>query len=265
MLGELKDMILDEIKQDYVKELILKNEREDKRELMEFRKVLLEKNFVPNAEGSCLAHLGDTKVLAGVKIGLDTPFSDRPNEGLLSFNAEFVPMAHPDFEPGPPREDAIELARVVDRGIRGAESIDLKKLGQTDVEAKVLSVYVDLWVLDNCGNLIDAAALAAMSALKNTRMPKLEDGKLVRTESKGPLELTRSVLTCSFEKISGKNVLDSNLAEQIASSGRLTLGVTDDNFVVCGQKSGEAGFLKDEIMSLIDTSFAQTKPLFKQL
>ncbi len=258
-------MILDEIKQDYVKELVLKNEREDKRELLEFRKVLLEKNFVPNAEGSCLAHLGDTKVLAGVKIGLDSPYSDRPSEGLLSFNAEFVPLAHPDFEAGPPREKAIELARVVDRGIRGAESIDLKKMGQTGVEAKVLSVYVDLWVLDNCGNLIDCAALAAMSALRNTRMPKIEDGKLVREESSGQLEITRSVLTCSFEKIAGKNVLDANLAEEIASLGRLTHGVTDDNFVVCGQKSGAAGFYKQEILDLIDASFSKTKPLFKQL
>ena len=41
---------------------------------------------------------------------------------------ELVPFASPMFESGPPREDAIELARVVDRGIRHSEIVDKKKL-----------------------------------------------------------------------------------------------------------------------------------------
>jgi len=43
-------------------------------------------------------------------------------------NLELLPLASPMFESGPPREDAVELARVVDRGIRESESIDLSKL-----------------------------------------------------------------------------------------------------------------------------------------
>jgi len=37
-------------------------------------------------------------------------------------------MSSPYAEPGPPSEEAIELARVVDRGIRESEMVDLGKL-----------------------------------------------------------------------------------------------------------------------------------------
>ena len=39
-----------------------------------------------------------------------------------------MPLADPTAEPGPPGEDVIELARVVDRGIRESGMVDLKQL-----------------------------------------------------------------------------------------------------------------------------------------
>ena len=46
------------------------------------------------------------------------PYRDRPNEGTLAIYTEFSPMADPSFEAGRPGESAIELGRVVDRGLR---------------------------------------------------------------------------------------------------------------------------------------------------
>lgn len=48
------------------------------------------------------------------------PYRDRPNEGTLSIFTEFSPMADPLFEAGRPGESAIELGRVIDRGLRWA-------------------------------------------------------------------------------------------------------------------------------------------------
>jgi len=44
----------------------------------------------------------------------------------------------------------------------------------------VLAVFVDIYVLNHDGNLIDAAALAALSALMNTKSSKyeVEDGEV---------------------------------------------------------------------------------------
>lgn len=255
-------MILDEVKEAYVKDLIAKGRRVDGRGPMDYRPIRVEKNVFQNCEGSAIAYLGETKVVAGVKIDVAEPFPDRPDEGIFMVNAEFTPAAHPEFEAGPPNEKAIELARVVDRGIRAANSIDLNSLVLPD--GKVLGVFIDVYVLDHSGNLTDAAALAAMAALNNTRIPKYEaaatensKGRLVREETVGKLAVKSNVVTCSFEKINGTTIVDATDEEEVASNGRLTIAVADGQYMVAGQKSGLAGFTKEEILSLFDAATAK--------
>ncbi len=256
-------MILDEVKAAYHKDLISRSKRADERGMLDYRPIKVEQNLLQNTEGSALAHIGSTKVLAGVKFDLMAPFADRPDEGVIMVNGEFPPLAHPEFEAGPPNEESIELARVVDRGIRSAEAIDLKKLGETkDEEGRVLGVFVDLYVLDHNGNMIDTAALAAMAALSCARIPKVESNKLIRTESTGPLPLSRKVVTCSFSSIAGRIVLDATDEEETASDGRLTLGVTDDGLLCAGQKSGAAGFTKAQILDMADIALEKRSQLF---
>lgn len=259
-------MIVDEMSKAYARELLRSGKRADGRGLLDYRRVAIEKGFIPNAEGSAKASLGDTKVVAGVKLDLVAPFPDRPGEAVISFNSEFSPIAHPDFEAGPPNEHSIELARVVDRGIRSAEVINLKELGETKTsEGKVLGVYVDLYILDHCGNLIDCAALAAMAALSCTQVPRIESEKLVRQEFAGPLPLARRVVACSFESIEGKAVLDASYEEEVASDGRFTVSVTDDGRVCSSQKSGAAGFTREQVLDFIEIAFEKGGELLKQV
>jgi exosome complex component RRP45 len=69
-------------------------------------------------DGSAEVQLGDTRVMGYATAQLVQPYKDRPNEGTLAIFTEFSPMADPAFEPGRPGESAIELGRVVDRGLR---------------------------------------------------------------------------------------------------------------------------------------------------
>ena len=62
--------------------------------------------------------LGQTRVLAVVKGEITQPYPDRGNEGSLSIFTEFSPMGDPAFEPGRPSEVAVELGRIIDRGLR---------------------------------------------------------------------------------------------------------------------------------------------------
>lgn len=256
-------MILDEIKKDYILDLVQKGQRADGRGLLDYRPIHLEKNVIPNAEGSALAYLGNTKVLCGVKVDVATPFADRPNEGVIICNSEFSPIAHPDFYPGPPDERSIELARVVDRGIRSAEAIDVKKLVLE--EGKVMGVFVDLYIIDHDGNLIDAATLAAAAALSVARVPKYENGKFIRDQIAGKLAVEKTVVSCSFEKIANQPVLDANNQEEIASLGRMTLSTCDGNLICAGQKSGKAGFTRDEFSHLIDLALEKRNVLLDVL
>jgi exosome complex component RRP42 len=252
-------MIVNEIKEAYVKDLLKSGKRADDRDFLAYREIKIEKGILPNAEGSCLAQIGDTKVLAGVKFDVVEPYKDRPNEGTFQVNAEFLTAAHPEFFPGPPDERSIELARVVDRGIRSADVIDTKKLILPD--GKALGVFVDLYILDHCGNLIDTAALAAMGALLDTKIPKYENEKLNRTEFSGKFELSKTVAVCSFEKIDGKFILDASDEEEVASSGRLSLATCDGELVCAAQKSGADALTKEELLQLIGIAQEKGKEL----
>ncbi|MFH1779682.1 MAG: exosome complex protein Rrp42 [Candidatus Micrarchaeota archaeon] len=252
-------MILEEIQSDYIKDLAKAGKRSDQRGLFEYRPIKVTKGYLPNAEGSALAEIGDTKVVAGVKFDLVTPFPDRPDDGVVIFGSEFSPIAHPDFFPGPPDENSIELARVVDRGIRSAECINVKELKVS--EEKVLGVFVDLYTIDHTGNLIDTAGLAAMAALKDAKIPKIEDGKLIRSEFTGGLNLSRDVVITSFEKVDGVLMADARNVEEVASNGRMSFAISNDGFVVAAQKSGLAGFSKDELLKIIDLSLEKSKEL----
>jgi exosome complex component RRP42 len=148
----------------YALELIMKGKRMDERKFEDFREIKIEKDIIEKAEGSARVKIGETEVIVGIKLNTGEPFPDTPEEGILIVNAEFTPLASPDFESGPPGENAVELARVVDRGIRESKCIEVEKLCITPKE-KVWMMFVDIHIINDQGNLLDAAALAAIVAL----------------------------------------------------------------------------------------------------
>ena len=239
---------------DLVKEIIRNGKRIDGRAFDKYRKITIEPDFVTSAEGSARVRLGDTEVVAGVKMDVGEPYPDSPDEGVLVVSAEFVPLASPEFESGPPGEDAIELARVVDRAIRESKAIDFKKLCITEGE-KVWSVFVDIDILDNDGNLIDAAGLAAVTALLNTKIPDIVDEKPVH-EKKGkkPLPMKGIPISTTFTKINGNIIVDPGYAESEATEARLTVGTIDsDGIKLCSlQKGGTIGFTLEELEKIFE-------------
>jgi len=254
--------VIDEVVKDYIVGLAASGKRKDERSAMQFRPFTVEKNPIPNAEGSALVKLGKTSIMIGVKVDPCVPFPDRPDEGVLSTNAELVLFASPTYEAGPPNENSIELARVVDRAIRSANAIDVKSL--LIEPGKAWGVYIDLYVLDADGNLFDAACLGATAALQGCRIPKWEDGKVIRTEAARTLELALKPITCTFIKIGGKIFLDPNEDEEKAAEGTLTIATTEDR--ICAmQKSGKAGFTEAEIGELMDIALDKSRELRKAI
>lgn len=259
---ETKTKILREVRKDFLQELLAKGKRFDERELDQWRPVQVQKGVIKSAEGSALASIGGTKVIAAVKFDIMTPFADRPEEGVFITNAELVPLASPLFEPGPPGEDCIELARVVDRGIRSAEVIDVSKFFIE--EGKVLGLFLDLWVIDHAGNLMDTAGLAACAALLDTKVPKLEGGAIVRGESSGGLDMKYKPLTTSFIKVGSQFLMDPSVDEEHAKDMRFTIGTVEGR-VSSIQKSGNAGLMKEDVLGLVDTAFEKSDELRKYL
>lgn len=234
--------VFEDVKGNYVKELLAKGVRENNRGMFDFRKIYITKDFIPQAEGSSIVNIGDTKVLVGVKMQIGEPMADNPTDGNLIVSAELLPLAHAEFESGPPSPESIELARVVDRGIRAANSIDLSKLF---IESnKVWEIYCDIYVLNYDGNLFDAGTLAVMTALKNTKMPKYEDGKAIYEERNIPLPINSTVVSTTFGKIKDKIIIDPNIHEETALDARLT--IANDGKIIRAMQKGLSGSISSK-------------------
>ncbi len=248
-------MIIEELKKDTINNLIKNNQRIDGRGMYDYREIKIEKNVLTSAEGSAKVSLGNTQILVGVKVDLATPYPEKPDEGTLSVHAELLPLASPTFEIGPPSEEAIELARIIDRGIRSSECIDLKKLYIE--EDKVWSVNIDIYVLDHDGNMIDASGLAAVAAIENLKIPTYEDGEVIR-DKYTILQIREYPLYFTFSKISGRIICDPNQAEEIASDCRFTVCLGED-MIYAIQKGGRGSFKREEIFEMIEIGLKKRK------
>jgi exosome complex component RRP42 len=234
------------VKQRRVAQLIAHGKRLDGRELTEYRPVQLETGLIERAEGSARVRLGKTEVLVGVKFEMGEPFPDTPNEGVLTVNAELVPLASPSFEPGPPDENAIELPRVVDRGIRESKAIATDEL-VIEPGKKVFVVFVDVYVLNHDGNLIDASCLAALAALLNTKMFNYEvkEGEVKIKPGYKPLPIRNHPIAVTFAKFGDKLVVDPGLDEEEVMDARLTMTIEKDG-KICAMQKGGLGLLTAE-------------------
>jgi exosome complex component RRP42 len=174
-------------------------------------------------------------------------------------NAEFTPVASPAFEPGPPDERSIELARVVDRGLRSAEILDFSKLCLVPGE-KVHLVHIDIYVLNYDGNLIDASALAAIAALKTTKslVYKVEEGEVVLTKRKQDLKVRRTPVAVTMVKIGDSLIVDPSADEEEVMDARITFTLDEDGNVCTIQKSGSEGLAKDEIKKCIEIALEKS-------
>jgi exosome complex component RRP42 len=249
------------MQEKYVLELLESGKRIDGRRFDEYREIKVEKGVVQKAEGSALVSMGKTKVAAGVKLEIGEPFPDAPNEGILIVNAEFSPIASPDFEAGPPGEDAVELARIVDRTLRESKCIQLEKLAISP--QNVFIVFVDLHIINHYGNLIDASALAAIAALKNARIPKVEEGKIVRGEFTGNLPVVFTPVVVSVCKIGNNFLIDPELQEENVLDSRLVIGVREDDKICAMQKQGSKPLKFSDVEKMLDIAIAKSKELRK--
>jgi exosome complex component RRP42 len=250
--------------EEYALELIEKGRRVDGRKFDEWRKIEIKPNIVKNAEGSASVKLGETEVVAGVKLEIGEPFPDAPDEGILIVNAEFSPLASPDFEAGPPGEDAIELARIVDRGIRSSRCIKLEELC-IEPGKKVWCIFVDINIINHAGNLLDASALASLVALLNTKIPKVEGEEILRGEFERDLPCKFKPINVSVCKIGENLLVDPVLEEEEIAEVRLSVSVRDDDMICAMQKQGNGELKIEEVKKIIDIAIEKSKEIRKMI
>ncbi|KAJ3675200.1 hypothetical protein LUZ60_004242 [Juncus effusus] len=242
----------------FISEAIQNDLRVDGRRPFDFRRLTIK---FGREDGSSEVQLGETHVMGHVTGQLVQPYRDRPNEGSLSIYTEFSPMADPAFEPGRPSEAAIELGRVVDRGLRESRAVDMESLCVIAGKS-VWAIRVDLHIIDNGGNLIDAANMAALAALSTFKRPECSIGGENNQEIiihdpqvRDPIPLTIHHLpiavTFAFFSEGNLMVIDPNYKEEAVMGGRMTLTLNSNGEICSIQKAGGEGVISSIIMQCV--------------
>jgi len=256
------------LNKETISALAKENKRLDQRSFTEFRSpIKIETNISWTAEGSSKVQIGQTVVMAGVKLSIEKPYNDTPDEGGIMINAELTPMSSPEYEPGPPGMKAIELARVTDRGIREAKAIDMKKLCIEPGE-KAWFVTIDLISINDDGNLFDAAGLAVLAALKSAKFPVVdpETGAIdYKKKTDLPLPLTKEPLPITVYKLNGVLLVDPTSQEEHSYEARLTVASDSNGTISALQKGGDSPLTIEEIGIMVDLALEKAKFLREEL
>lgn len=251
-LSKKATIILEHLRKQQMLDLLNKEKRLDGRSLDEPRPLEIEIDIIKKADGSAKVKLGNSEVIAGVKVETGEPFEGLEHKGALIVTAEVLPTASPYIEPGPPDEETIELARVVDRGIRESEMLDLEKL--VLVPGKIVyTIFVDCSIINADGNLFDATSYAVVSALCSSKLPvfDIQDGeKVIDTKQKQPAPITTIPISLTFAKIGNNVILDPTSEEEACMNSRITITTNSNGEYTAIQKGQTGSFTVEEIKNI---------------
>ena len=267
----MSNYIMPNLQKKKIEACLKEGKRLDGRKSDEYREISVEEGISLNSASAVRVKFGKTEVLAGVHLALATPYPDSPDEGTFMTGVELHPMASQQFDIGRPGINAIEMARVIDRGIRESGFIDFKGLCIKEGE-KIWQVFVDIVAINDDGNLLDVAGLAAVIALGKARMPiyneaedKVEDGF-----SEEGIPLKKDVLSFSmtFHKVGNVIVADVDKEEEEISKFRLTIAIGDNNGEprITAMQKGKAGTINAaDIESILKLAESKWTELFTKV
>ena len=218
--------------------------RVDGRQPDELRPVKLETGFMPNAEGSCLAVMGGTKVICTATLEDTVPrWMQGRGKGWVTAEYSMLPRSTTERVPrevnkGRPSGRTQEIQRLIGRSLRAVTDMDL--LGER-------TLWIDCDVLQADGGTRTASITGAFVALAEA-FSKLEDAGEMKTSP-----LIDSVAAVSVGIIGGVSCLDLNYAEDSTAQVDMNVVMTGQGRLVEVQGTAEQGsFERSELDQMID-------------
>jgi ribonuclease PH len=217
-------------------------QRADGREADQIRPVSFELGIAPNASGSVLVAMGNTRVICGVMIEETVPRwmkEQGVTGGWLTAEYSMLPYSTNTRKPrditkGRLDGRSTEIQRLIGRSLRAV--VDLEKLGPR-------TMWIDCDVLQADGGTrtaaITGASLAVAVACRKLAEEKKIDAPPIR----------KLVAAVSAGVLNGEPVLDLNYEEDKAVSVDFNLVATEDGDFVELQGSGEETTFSDEQLS----------------
>lgn len=212
---------------------------------MPLRKVTIIRNYMPNAEGSCLIAFGDTKVICSASVERKVPpHIDETQSGWLTAEYAMLPRSTQSRVKrdgiGRVNSRGIEIQRLIGRSLR--QAVDLSKLpGYT--------ITVDCDVLQADGGTRTAAITGGCIAVYDAVQTMLQKGLIAENAFR------QWIAAISAGIIDGKPVVDLDYAKDSRAEVDLNVVMTEQGEFVEIQGTGEQGsFSHKELNALLTMS-----------
>lgn len=153
----------------YLSRFLDSSAREDGRSLAAFRDATLSLGSISTADGSSFVRIGNTSCIAAVKAEIASPQLSRSRQGYLIPNVELPAVCSSKFKAGAPAPEAQVLTSRLLALLNSSNVLDRDQLCIQEGQA-VWCLYLDISFICFDGNALDAAALATVAALSNSRL-----------------------------------------------------------------------------------------------
>jgi ribonuclease PH len=231
----------------------IQRERSYGRALDQMRPVKLTPGVMKNADGSCLAEFGDTRVLCTATIEEAVPQWRRGQKaGWVTAEYAMLPASTNRRTPREQRGRkgrSMEIERLIGRSLRTV--VDLRKLGE-------LTVTCDCDVIQADGGTRTASITGAWVALHEALRSWVERDRIHR------MPITGQVAAVSMGEVDGLLMLDLDYPEDSHAQVDMNLVGTADGRIIEVQGTGEkTPFDRDQLNALLDLGQAGIADLIR--
>ena len=133
-------------------------------------------------------------------------------------------------------------------------------------------ICIDVMILGFRGNLYDSMLMAVRCALGRTLVPKTlradteDDIELDGDEqSWTPLDISRTPLSVTFNKIGLFYLVDASLSEELISESRINVVVSPNGSILALHKTSAGALPSSTLVDMIQSSSKVSKQLFQAL
>lgn len=272
----------------FIRQALVIGSRLDGRNLLDYRGVDIS---LSRSEISSSAEviIGNTRVSCSVRGDITVPYHDRPTEGIIQINSEISVNAESSGVSNS------ELSRLLERAIKETDAIDTESLCVIGGE-KVWMIAIEVRIFDYDGNIIDAAMLGCMAALRGFRKPevtitshKTRDSN-INNNSNGiteinnglatikihnsdscdplPLALHHTPLSITFGIYKDTSIIliaDPSAQEDISMDGSLTFSINGHGELCAIHKTGEVSIPPNVIIKAANLAIIRAQTLHSML
>ncbi|KFK38444.1 hypothetical protein AALP_AA3G114300 [Arabis alpina] len=177
--------------------------RPDGRPLGKARDTIVKLGLVSSANGSALAKIGSTTMLASITMEVMTPCIDSPDQGCIALEFHMPPICSPTVETVAP-----VISKRLSDTILSCGMFDLNELCLVSGKAAWMCC-LDIHCLDADGALFDAALLSAVAAFSNLQIPLValnDNGRIVAITGEKEEHENKEAVNKEKRKLMIKNI-----------------------------------------------------------